>query len=259
MGRLFNRTLPKKAPVSKPAVSKLTTKKVLSVKDKKFLHDDEFGDIEIRRTSGGYVRLKIQTNGKLVAQLPRFASLSDVKRLLENSRQHLRQNMSRLPNHKNYNDGDQIGKSHRLRIRQGARDNVSLHNLEIVVTAKDSTLSAARNQLIKDGIAKALRKEAKAYLPRRLRYLAMNHGFSYKTVRFTHAKSRWGSCSSTGTISLNITLMSLPNDLIDYVLLHELNHTRHMDHSKEFWMDLEKICPNAKRRRTWLKQFSPYL
>ena len=223
------------------------------------IHDDEFGDIEIRRVKGAYVRLKIQPSGKLVAQLPRFASVREVEKLLERSRANLRRNLAELPTKTAYADGEQIGKSHHLRIRDGARETVALHGLDIVVTLRPNTRPAARQQLIKDGVEKALRQESKAYLPRRLRYLAMTHGFSYERVRFTHAKSRWGSCSTTGTISLNIMLMSLPNELIDYVLLHELNHTRHMDHSREFWQDLEKVCPHAKRRRNWLKQFSPYL
>ncbi len=226
---------------------------------KKVVHDDEFGDIEIRRVRGMYVRLKIQTNGKIVAQLPRLAPVREVVRLLENSRDNLRQSLARMPNKKSYSNDDKIGKSHILVIRNGVRESVTLQDREIIVTLKNSTTIQGRERLIKDGVEKALRKEAKAYLPRQLRYLAMKHGLSYDRVQFTHAKSRWGSCSTSGTISLNIMLMTLPNDLIDYVLLHELNHTRHMDHSREFWADLEKICPGAKRKRTYLRQFSPYL
>jgi predicted metal-dependent hydrolase len=225
----------------------------------KFLRDEEFGDIEIRRVKGAFVRLKIQPSGKLVAQLPRYASLYEIVKLLENSRESLRENLSDMPAKKTYADGDQVGKSHRLVVREGVRESATLNGLDIIITTKPTTSPVQKDQLIKDGVAKALRQEAKAYLTRRLKYLALTHGFTYERIRFTHAKSRWGSCSTSGTISLNIMLMTVPNDLIDYVLLHELNHTRHMNHSTAFWADLGQICPNAKRKRTWLKQFSPYL
>jgi predicted metal-dependent hydrolase len=205
------------------------------------------------------VRLKIQTDGRIVAHLPHFASMREVARLLEKSRENLRENLEQMPTKKTYDDGDQVGKSHTLRIIRGVRNHVALKKLDIMVTIGGQTTEIEKNRLIKDGVTKALRVEAKAYLPRRLRFLAMEHGFLYERVRFTHAKSRWGSCSSTGTISLNIMLMSLPNELIDYVLLHELNHTKHMDHSTAFWANLEMICAHSKRKRTWLKQFSPYI
>jgi predicted metal-dependent hydrolase len=226
------------------------------------LHDEEFGDIEIRRVRGSILRLKIQTSGKLVAQLPHFTSVREIQKLLDKSRESLRNSLASMPTKKTYADGDQIGKSHVLRIREGIREKSEVKGLEIIITKNSRTSEKALETLIKDGVAKALRKEAKAYLPRRLKYFQLqfaSRGIKYERVQFTHAKSRWGSCSTTGTISLNIMLMTLPPELADYVLLHELNHTIHMDHSAEFWADLEAICPHARQRRKALREYSPYL
>ena len=228
----------------------------------KTLHDEEFGDIEIRRVKGYSVSIRFQTDGRLVARLPRFGSLRDVQKLLDANRGKLRRSLERLPGKKEYLGGDQIGKSHRLRIEIGNTESVKLQKLDIVVTVRQATSDNERTRLIKDGVGKALRKEAKAYLPRRLKYLAEQHGFSYDKIRFAHAKSRWGSCTHRDgivVISLNIMLMTLPNELIDYVLLHELTHIKNPNHSAGFWSDLEHVCPDAKEKRREIKQFSPYL
>ncbi len=225
----------------------------------KIIHDDEFGDIHIKRTKGATISVRPKTDGSLVASLPYFVPVREVQRLINANRDQLRVTRQKTSGGKTYRDGDAIGKSHHLRVSTGPREIVKTRGLTIDVTVRPDTPPARADQLIKDGVVKALRKEAKAYLPRRLAYLAMQTGFRYDQVRFTHAKSRWGSCSSTGTISLNIMLMTLPNELIDYVLLHELTHTKHMNHSSEFWRALENVCPDAKQKRRLIKRYSPYL
>lgn len=102
-----------------------------------------------------------------------------------------------------------------------------------------------------------LRKKARHYLPRRLMILAKKHGFEYKMGKLTHSSTRWGSCNSSGSINLNISLMRLPVELIDYVIIHELCHTRHMNHSKLFWEEVGKCDPKYKGHRKILRESSP--
>ena len=73
----------------------------------------------------------------------------------------------------------------------------------------------------------------------------------------SHANTRWGSRSSSGTISLNIGLMNLPQELSDYVILHELAHINHMDHSEKFWAEVAEHDPKYKQHRKALKGYSP--
>ena len=100
-----------------------------------------------------------------------------------------------------------------------------------------------------------LRKQAKAYLPGRLAELAAEHGFSYNQVRIKHNVSNWGSCSVKGNINLNLNLIRLPQDLQDYVMLHELCHLKHMNHGKEFHTLLESVCPDHLALRRRLKEY----
>lgn len=101
----------------------------------------------------------------------------------------------------------------------------------------------------------ALRAEAKRVLPVRLRELAQQHGFSYNAVRIKHNVSNWGSCSAKGNINLNLNLMRLPEELRDYVLLHELCHLRYLNHGPEFHALLESVCPNHRSLRRRLKEW----
>lgn len=106
---------------------------------------------------------------------------------------------------------------------------------------------------------RALRHQAEKLLPQRLRTLAEQYDFQYGSVSVKQLKSRWGSCSSNGDIVLNLFLMQLPWHLIDYVLLHELMHTRVMAHGKPFWDELGKLVPDLKQTRKDIKDHRPVL
>jgi len=92
----------------------------------------------------------------------------------------------------------------------------------------------------------ALRAQAKAELPSRLAALAAQHGFVYNKVFIKNNVSNWGSCSSLGNINLNLRLVTLPTELADYVMLHELCHLRYMNHGPQFHALLETVCPGHR-------------
>ncbi len=112
-------------------------------------------------------------------------------------------------------------------------------------------------QRARDYQKKLLMKKAREYLPYRLEYYANLFGYSYSKCRLSHANTRWGSCSSNRTISLNIGLMKLPEVLRDYVIIHELAHLNHMNHSKDFWAEVGLHDKNYKAHEKKLKMFSP--
>lgn len=113
----------------------------------------------------------------------------------------------------------------------------------------------ARRKLAETAEVKQLRAEAKAYLPGRLKELAEQYGFRYNQVRIKHNVSNWGSCSVKGNINLNLNLMRLPEDLRDYVMLHELCHLKHMNHGPQFHALLESVCPDHLALRKRLREY----
>lgn len=224
--------------------------------------DEEFGTITLRRSArASHVRIRVAPDGRLRASLPLYAPLFVVKRLLKTSRAELRAMLAEQHSDTVFEHGMTIGKSHSLIIRPTAAKTATAkrHGQQIIASVpadKDiSDLDVTRT--IRDAVINALRVEAKSYLPKRLAFLANKHGYSYAKVRFSHASGRWGSCSSNGTISLNIALMKLPFELIDYVLIHELSHTVHMNHSDQFWQLVETADKQYKQHRRTLKNENP--
>ncbi len=110
---------------------------------------------------------------------------------------------------------------------------------------------------LKEAYFKAIKIEAKNYLPNRLEFLAKKFGFFYNNVTLRNQKTRFGSCSFQNNINLNINLMNYDFDCIDYVIIHELVHTKIKNHSQAFWAEVEKYCPNYKFLRKQLKN-SPF-
>jgi len=94
-------------------------------------------------------------------------------------------------------------------------------------------------------------------LVERLNELARKHDFTYNRVFVKNQKTLWGSCSSANNINLNANLVRLPGELRDYVIVHELVHTRHKNHGKIFWKALNRIVGDGKRLQRQLRQYQP--
>ena len=141
-------------------------------------------------------------------------------------------------------------KKHKLIIRKtdGEEITASISDGEIKVFYPEYLGIAHKSVqiFIRKVIEEVLRIEAKQYIPARVNELASKYNFNYNKVFIKNIKSRWGSCSKKGNVNFSLHLMMLPEELIDYVILHELAHTIEHNHSKNFWEVLDKIYGNAK-------------
>tara|TARA_B110000503_G_scaffold33116_1_gene53855 strand:- start:2134 stop:2850 length:717 start_codon:yes stop_codon:yes gene_type:complete len=148
------------------------------------------------------------------------------------------------------------------------------HHLQFRVSENETLKSTVRNNLIdvsipqsnavedaevqneiRRAIERAWRKEAKEYLPKRVSDLANIHKFEFNKVSVKNSKTRWGSCSFDNSINLSLHLMRLPDYLVDYVILHELVHTKIKNHSRDFWQLLDLVSGNAKKLDREVKEF----
>lgn len=101
---------------------------------------------------------------------------------------------------------------------------------------------------------KRLANEMKAVLPEKLERYSKLLGVTCGRVTVRCQKTKWGSCTAEGNLSFNCLLMLAPEGVLDYVIVHELCHRRHMDHSKAFWAEVGRIFPDYKERRRWLRE-----
>ena len=104
-----------------------------------------------------------------------------------------------------------------------------------------------------------LRAQAAEALPPQLRALAARHGLTVNRVTIRNQRSRWGSCSSRGHITLNFRLMLMPSDVREYILIHELMHLKQANHSIRFWRLVEAACPGFRDAERWLRKHGPSL
>lgn len=116
-----------------------------------------------------------------------------------------------------------------------------------------------RNPPPSDQLLNFLKLFARDVLTRRARQLAKVHGFDLHRVTIRDQRTRWGSCSAKRTISLNWRLILLPPELHDYIILHELAHLRHMNHSRHFWDSLNRLDPQSRRHDRQVTEWSRIL
>lgn len=160
--------------------------------------------------------------------------------------------------------GHAIGKAHHLYFEASptaakVTTRVAGSAIRITHPVQLSRLHESVQQAAQRASLRALKQEAEALLPRRLRDMAAHHGYRFASVQVKQLKSRWGSCSSQQEITLNLFLMQLPWHLIDYVLLHELAHTRVMQHGAPFWQEMAAHLPAAKMLRKEIGLHQPML
>lgn len=129
---------------------------------------------------------------------------------------------------------------------------ISKH-IEKIKETKERVEAEPTEKLTREKVI-ALAEEALKVIPERVEYFAKVIGVTYGKITVRNQKTRWGSCSSKGNLNFNCLLMLAPPEVLDYVVVHELCHRKQMNHSKAFWLEVEKVLPDYKEARKWLKE-----
>lgn len=110
------------------------------------------------------------------------------------------------------------------------------------------------SETVKNAVVKWYRERAREVLQQKVCYFQKFIGKSVGDIRIKEQKSRWGSCSAKGNLNFNWKIIMAEDDMIDYLVVHELCHRLHMNHSKEFWESVGKLIPDYKTKEKWLKE-----
>jgi predicted metal-dependent hydrolase len=140
-------------------------------------------------------------------------------------------------------------------IQSGSQDHLHIENRQATFVLTHPPL----HETMLDLVHRFRKQNAPTILLPKVSHWSHIMGLHPTRITFRRARTRWGSCSSRNSLSLNIHLLMLPDDLIDYVIVHELAHIRHKNHSKAFWSLVGRFAPNWKENRKAIRTFESYL
>ncbi|HKI88695.1 MAG TPA: SprT family zinc-dependent metalloprotease [Draconibacterium sp.] len=206
------------------------------------------------------IKISVKPDKTVMVSFPFFVSGKEVVAFVQKNEDWIKKQQQRFESKKNRIDaGSEIKtKLHTLLFFQGEKNKVVSEGNRIKVFVTNFDAEEVQ-EYIEELITEIYRYEAKKLLPPRLYQLAGQHGFGYQKVTIRNNKRNWGSCSAKNNISLNLQMMKLPDELIDYILLHELVHTKIKNHGVEFWKRLDQLTGgNARQLAKQVKQFSTY-
>tara|TARA_B110000444_G_C18673367_1_gene516290 strand:+ start:203 stop:919 length:717 start_codon:yes stop_codon:yes gene_type:complete len=211
------------------------------------------------------ISIRIKPFDGVLVTVPRFLSFKIAKDFVESKMNWIQKNLNKIQSQEQLQTNFIIGSIFKTKFHSVFIDSTSKtkntflkenKSVKIYISDENEIQSIENQNYIRNIIEKILRVEAKSYLPKRVDDLAKKYNFTYQKLAIKNTKTRWGSCSYNNNINLSLHLMRIREELLDYVILHELVHTKVKNHSKEFWMTLNRHCPNSKNLDRELKNYS---
>lgn len=200
--------------------------------------------IKERRKS---LRLYVE-NGEVIVKAPKIISKRYIDDFVSKYREWIEKELEKYQNEKrDFTEGERFlyfGEEFSLLFKPLKKDFIFENGFFVNCDLKERT-----KKLLID----FYKSEAKKYISKRVIELAKDYGLSFNKIKINSAKRRWASCSSKGNLNFSYRLIMAPKSVIDYVIIHELSHLTHMNHSKDFWALVQQRCPNYKAYEKWLK------
>lgn len=222
---------------------------------------DGIGEVTLTKRRGAKsIRLSIAHDGTVRVSLPSWVPYSAGVAFVHTKSDWIR---DQLPQKTVLIQNQRVGKAHHIHFEPGSGSSVSTrltgNQIRVLLPIGTTWSSQAAQDAANQAAIRALKKEAKQLLPYRLQTLAKQYGYEYRSVAIKQLSGRWGSCSDQKDIVFNCYLIQLPWELIDYVILHELAHTRVMAHGPVFWAEMKQHLPNLAVLRRQIKSHKPVL
>lgn len=190
-----------------------------SINSKQLIYKDF--DIELIRSSRKSIAIEIDRDLKIKVRAPQRMNQNQIMRFVKEKEQWIRLHLAKMI---------QLQKMQEKEMTDTQRVTLTPEDLQRLMVL------------------------ARREIPVRVKYFAELMGVTYGKITIRNQKTRWGSCSQVGNLNFNCHLMEMPTEILDYVVVHELCHRKQMNHSRLFWMEVEKVLPDYQVRQRWLKQ-----
>ena len=216
--------------------------------------------------------------GEVLVRAPLLTPLSFIQTLLSNKAawidNKVNQQLAAKVTQNQLNENGQLwfqGTCYPLVVCYGNKSSVTINENSIVINVRKratqyenslgtlATPNTTSPERIKKALSLWLKQQAEAYLVTRTHYYSQQMKLVPTSINIRQYKARWGSCNNLGQIQLNYLLMMAPNWVSDYVIVHELCHLTHLNHSKQFWLLVEQHYPNFRLAKQWLKEHQQQL
>ena len=217
--------------------------------------------VEVIRSRRRTAALHIVGN-ELQVRIPRKVKDETIIEILQTKRSWISKKVAELkeiqiPKPKEFISGETflfLGQNYELKIQEGHPVGIALSGGYLLTTISTSDTGEKRKEKVQKYLEYWYRSRAREKLLEKVEHFSTLIGVSSKGLRLGSFKSKWGSCDSHSKLAFNWNLIKAPHVIIDYVVIHELCHIIHLNHSKLFWQAVEKYDPAYKDHRAWLKQ-----
>lgn len=215
---------------------------------------------QIIRSNRRSFSLEVKPDGRLIVRAPKYATKAQIEKIVDQKGAWIQKTQARLIRQfalikpKTFSPGDQfwyLGNQYPLLLTDHQRPLLELDGAFL--------LSRSAQDRAKETFIDWYRKETRAITQNLVDKYTLEYGFTINHLRITSARTRWGSCSSKGNLNFTYRLSMAPLEVIDYVVVHELAHLKHLNHSKAFWSTVAAIKPDYQKSRDWLKKYGALL
>ncbi len=218
-----------------------------------------------RRPRQKYIRLRVSGKGEVVVSAPKRTSQREIRRALSEKRNwiegHLRRVREDLRELNPLSGISYLGKRYPVLLREGSGRSFSVRlsaqKERIIVRIPpefSKRRSRERDRRVEAALAAWLRRRASKTLRKTALEISEEIDLPFKRLYIRNQRTRWGSSSSLGNISLNWRTVMTPPSVQRYLIIHELAHQRHLNHSQNFWREVQRYCPDFTQQEAWLKK-----
>ncbi len=222
-----------------------------------YIEIENLGRVKLFRRRGlKNIRISINSLGEVRLSIPWYVPKKAGIKYLLTKKKWIEKHLDKI--NTDWSNGQILFDNYSLSIysHERKRPRSVLENKILKVYVPHKHGPEAKRLVISKYVNKLAKEEAEKILVPLTLAMAESAGFKPRKIRVKNLKSRWGSCNQDKVITLNVSLLKLPEDLAEYVIFHELVHTKHLNHSRQFWQEVEALLPDYKQRRKNLKTFS---